>query len=265
MLWSIHPLWLLLYATVIVCIIMMFVWWLQTRLNDAGIVDLVWALCLGGLAIGYAWLAPGALLPKLFMLLFALVWSLRLAGHLFVRIRDYPEDGRYRYLREYWGERQQTGFFWFFQAQAGFAIVFSIPFLVAASNPVADFTPWIALAIVFWLVALTGESIADWQLARFKARGDSRGKTCREGLWRYSRHPNYFFEWLHWFAYVCLAVGNPYWWLALLTGPVLMFVFLFRFTGIPYTEQQAIRSRGDDYRDYQRTTSAFFPWFPRRS
>jgi len=256
------PVWLVIYGTVGASLVMLGVWWLQKKIHDAGIVDLAWALCLGALALVYFMAAPGALLPRGLMLLFALVWSLRLAWHLFIRIRRYPEDGRYRYLREYWGERQQTGFFWFFQAQAGFAIVFSLPFLVAASNPVADFTVWTALAMLIGMIAVSGEALADWQLARFKARGDTSGRTCREGLWRYSRHPNYFFEWLHWFAYVFLAVGNPYWWLALLTGPVLMFVFLYRFTGIPYTEQQALRTRGDDYREYQRSTSAFFPWFP---
>ena len=256
------PVWLVIYAAICVSIIMAVTWWLQKRIGDAGIVDLAWSLCLGGLAITYAVMASGAAASKYLMLLFALVWSLRLAWHLFVRIRNYPEDGRYQYLREYWGERQQVGMFWFFQAQAAFAIVFSLPFLTAATNSRGEFGIWSILAVLIWLVALAGESIADWQLARFKARDNTHGKTCREGLWRYSRHPNYFFEWLHWFAYVFLAVGNPYWWVALLTGPVLMFIFLFRFTGIPYTEQQAIRTRGDDYRDYQRTTSAFFPWWP---
>ena len=87
------------------------------------------------------------------------------------------------------------------------------------------------------------------------------GKTCREGLWRYSRHPNYFFEWLHWFTYVFLAVGTP-WpiWALTLLGPVLMLVSLYWITGIPFVEAQALRTRGEDYREYQRTTSAFVPW-----
>ncbi|MEX2517258.1 MAG: DUF1295 domain-containing protein [Gammaproteobacteria bacterium] len=254
---------LIIIGAVACSMIMLGVWFLQRKLNDAGIVDLAWSLCLGGLAIFYAALASGAFLPKTLMLVFALFWSLRLALHLFVRIRDYPEDGRYLYLREYWGDKQQQGMFWFFQAQAGFAIVFSIPLLVVASNPVAKFTVWSLLAIVIYLIAVAGESLADWQLAQFKRQPDSKGKTCRVGLWRYSRHPNYFFEWLHWFAYVFLSIGSGYWWLTVLAGPLLMFAFLYRFTGIPYTEQQAIRSRGDDYRDYQKTTSAFFPWFPK--
>lgn len=253
---------ILLIAVVTCSAVMLVAWFVQRRLKDAGVVDLVWAFLLGVLAIFYALTAPGAWLPKALMLLVALSWSLRLCWHLFVRIKHYPEDGRYMYLREYWGERQQAGLFWFFQLQAGFAILFSLPFLIVAHNPADSFSIWMLIGLLFWAVSLAGESIADWQLARFKAHPDSRGRTCREGLWRYSRHPNYFFEWLHWFAYVFLAIGYPYWWLTLF-GPIVMLVFLYRLTGIPYTEQQALRSRGDDYRNYQQTTSAFIPWFPK--
>jgi hypothetical protein len=91
----------------------------------------------------------------------------------------------------------------------------------------------------------------------------NRGRTCRAGLWRYSRHPNYFFEWLHWWSYPLLAWGSPEWWLTLL-GPALMLYTLLKVTGIPYTEQQALASRGDDYRAYQRSTSALFPGFPKQ-
>jgi steroid 5-alpha reductase family enzyme len=91
----------------------------------------------------------------------------------------------------------------------------------------------------------------------------NRGHTCRDGLWRYSRHPNYFFEWLHWWAYVPLSLGAAGGWATIL-APLVMLFFLFCVTGIPATEAQALQSRGADYRQYQRTTSAFFPWFPRR-
>jgi steroid 5-alpha reductase family enzyme len=112
------------------------------------------------------------------------------------------------------------------------------------------------------VLALAGETVADRQLAAWRAHPGNRGRACRAGLWRYSRHPNYFFEWLHWFAYVLLAVGSPLAWLAWL-GPLLMFASLNWITGIPYTEAQALRSRGDDYRRYQAETSRFFPWPPR--
>jgi steroid 5-alpha reductase family enzyme len=110
------------------------------------------------------------------------------------------------------------------------------------------------------MIAVGGEALADFQLHRFKADPANRGKTCRAGLWNYSRHPNYFFEWLVWCAYALYACASPGGW-AGLACPLLMFYFLFRVTGIPLTEAQAVKTKGEDYLDYQRTTSVFVPWF----
>ena len=101
-----------------------------------------------------------------------------------------------------------------------------------------------------------------YQLQGFKKDPANRGKTCRAGLWSYSRHPNYFFEWLIWVSFFIFASASPYGWISIVC-PVLIFYFLFKVSGIPATEAQALRTKGDDYRDYQRTTSAFFPWFPK--
>ena len=142
------------------------------------------------------------------------------------------------------------------------AVVCPGPHLVCAAATVRP-APWqLAVAAAIWLVSVGGESLADAQLARFRADPANRGKTCRSGLWRYSRHPNYFFEWLHWCAYAVAAIGAPLAWLGWL-GPVVMYLFLRYISGIPFTEQQALRTRGDDYRDYQRSTPMLFPWFPK--
>ena len=116
---------------------------------------------------------------------------------------------------------------------------------------------------ILWLVALGGETLADRQLAGFKADPSNRGKVCRTGLWRSSRHPNYFFEWLVWVSLFVVALPAPWGWITIF-APALMLFFLLRVTGIPYTEQQSLRSKGDAYRAYQRTTNAFFPWFPKK-
>ena len=105
--------------------------------------------------------------------------------------------------------------------------------------------------------------LADRQLSAFRMNPANRGQVCRQGMWRYSRHPNYFCEWLHWWAYVLLAVGAAGGWLNVL-GPVLMLYFLHKVTGIPPTEAQALKNRGEAYREYQRTTSIFFPWPPKK-
>jgi len=133
--------------------------------------------------------------------------------------------------------------------------------MVAMRGSRALGTPGVA-GVLVWVIAVAGEALADAQLARYRSVPANRGRTCRVGLWRASRHPNYFFEWLHWWSYVLLATGSPLWW-ATLIGPALMLYVLLKVTGIPATEAQAVLSR-PDYAEYQRTTSAFIPWFPKR-
>ncbi|MET4674684.1 MULTISPECIES: DUF1295 domain-containing protein [unclassified Luteibacter] len=236
-------------------------WAWQWRKKNAGIVDVLWSVGVGGSAVWAALAGAGAPLTRAVLAVLGGAWGVRLAWHLWKRVRGEPEDGRYRALREHW-QGHQGKFFGFFQFQAFLVAMFAVPFTAVAANPEANL-PMIVVAIAIWVIGVAGESLADRQLARFRAEPTHRGKTCRDGLWRYSRHPNYFFEWLHWFAYVVLAVGSPVWWLAL-SGPVVMFLFLRFVSGVPYTETQALRSRGEEYRRYQRDTPMFFPWFPSR-
>lgn len=242
--------------------VMMMAWALCRKIGNAGYVDVVWAGLMAFAAIYAAAFGAGADLPRLLVALFGGIWAARLCLHLLARVLHEPEDGRYRHLRAHW-RGDQLRFFVFFQAQALFVVLFALPLLVAASNPRPEFNVWIALAVATWLTSVIGETVADRQLARFRAEPGNHGKTCRNGLWAWSRHPNYFFEWLHWFAYPLLAIGAEHAWLALI-GPLLMWLFLYRLTGIPYTEAQALRSRGEDYRAYQREVNALIPWPPRR-
>lgn len=250
--------WSLLAVWVLAVVMMALGWVWQWRRRNAGIVDVLWASGLGGAAVLIACLGDGAFAPRLLLALAGELWATRLAWHLWQRVRKDPEDGRYQALRERW-QGDQRRFFALFQLQAALIVLFALPFVAVASNP-RSIPVALAAGVVVWIVSVVGEAIADAQLARFRAEPGHAGQTCRCGLWRYSRHPNYFFEWLHWFAYVLFAIGSPWWWLAW-TGPVVMYLFLRYVSGIPFTEQQALRSRGDDYRAYQRATPMLFPWF----
>lgn len=234
----------------------------ERRTRNAGIVDVLWSAGMAASAIYYGVVAGGSPLARGLAALLGGIWGLRLALHLAIRVAREPEDGRYAYLRAHWHDDARR-FLAFFLAQAVLTALLSLPFLAAASNPDDEWTVWRTLALLVYFASVGGEALADRQLAAFRADPANRGRTCREGLWRFSRHPNYFFEWTHWFTYVLLAVGAGHaFWLSLL-GPALMLLMLYRVTGIPFTEAQALRSRGDDYRAYQRTTSAFVPWFPK--
>ncbi|MDZ7267964.1 MAG: DUF1295 domain-containing protein [candidate division KSB1 bacterium] len=244
----------------LVSLLMTGLWLIHLRIKNAGLVDFGWALGLALLALLYGRGAQGFLPRRLLITAMAMAWGLRLAFFLlFTRYLGREEEGRYRELRRRWQRHVGLKFFVFFQAQALLAVVLSLPFLLACLNPAPRLTALEWSAAGLWLAAFVGETTADWQLHRFKSNPENRGKTCRTGWWHYSRHPNYFFESLIWMAYALFALASPLGWLAL-SAPLLMLLAIFKVTGIPATEAQALRSRGQDYREYQRTTSMFVPW-----
>jgi len=249
-------------AVALMAVVMAVLWAVQRRTHDAGIVDVGWTYGVGACAVLFGLLAEGDPLRRALVATLVATWSLRLGTHILRdRVLSGDEDGRYQQLRSAWGDGFQSRIFWFFQAQGVLAVAFALPALAAMTTR-RGALGWIdAAGAVVWLVAIAGESVADRQLARHRADPANRGRTCRRGLWRWSRHPNYFFEWLHWWSYAILAIGAPLWWVAAL-APMVMLVFILFVTGIPPTEARAVASRGEDYRRYQRTTSAFLPWPP---
>ncbi len=243
----------------------MLLFMLAKRINNYGIVDIAWAWAFGFLAIFYAGFGPGWAGRRMAIAAMAVGWSARLGLHLYCRVMgQHPvEDGRYRQLRSDWREHFTLKMFFFFQLQAISVLLLAGPFLLACLNPRPGFRSWEIVGAILWLLAIGGESLADFQLAAFKRQSPATGRVCKVGLWRYSRHPNYFFEWLVWVAYLVFALASPHGWLAVIS-PVSILWLLLRVTGIPLTEEQALRTKGEAYRQYQLSTSAFFPWFPRQ-
>jgi len=243
-------------------------WWHGRRAGNYAWVDVGWSLSFT-LAV-VLWVTvfpvPAAAWPLAVMIA---AWSLRLGVHLLRdRVLGHPEEGRYVELRRRWsrGGSPAGAFFVFYQAQALLAAVLAVAMVVPFTGPPAgggrDALRFVAIGV--FVLALALETIADRQLAAWKRDPAHRGQVCAVGLWRWSRHPNYFGEWLVWISYLLYALAWPGGWIAAL-GPALMLASIFKVTGIPATEAQALRSRGDAYRRYQATTSVFVPWPPRRA
>jgi len=248
-----------------VAIVLMFAaWWICRRLDNAGFVDVAWAYGFALLAGLFVLLGAGYGPRKALLLGMVALWSLRLGTHLLARLwRRHPkEDPRYSALREQFPKRVWYMFFGFAQLQAILIGLLSVPFALVAANkaPGLSAVEWGAAAL--WLVAFVGEAVADFQLERFRNDPSKQGQVCQSGLWRFSRHPNYFFECVIWLAWFLFALGTPWGWVTLYC-PLVMIYFLVSATGIPAAEEQALRSRGDAYRGYQRRTSVLIPWFPR--
>ena len=255
---------LALNGAAIVAAMMFALWLIHLLIRNAAIVDAGWAAALGILALYYAAAGPGYPARKWAIASMAGFWGLRLAAYLLLsRVVGQPEEGRYVQLRKEWKNNLALRFLFFFEFQALLVAVLSLPFLLACLNTRAPLGRVEKFAAGLWLVSMIGEVIADLQLNAFKKNPENHGKTYRAGLWKYSRHPNYFFEWLIWVSYAVFALASPWGWIGLIS-PALILYFLLGITGIAATEAQALRTRGNEYRAYQRTTSTFVPWFPKK-
>lgn len=232
------------------------------KINNAGIVDVFWSYNFPVIAIILLWLAPGFEPRKVLLCTMVIISGLRLGTFLAFRIFGHieEEEGRYKKLRAEYGDHADSRFFLFFQYQAISNVILAIPFFIITDNVKTEIS-WLEYAGVFiWVVSLVGESIADQQLSNFKKDPSNKGKVCESGLWYYSRHPNYFFQWTMWVSYFVFAMASPYGLVAIIS-PAVILLLILKVTGIPPTEAQSLRSKGELYRQYQKTTSAFVPWF----
>lgn len=255
---------LALVATAGLCLLFAGVYAIARRMDNYGIVDIAWSYSFGVLAVFLAFCADGWPQRRWVLTALVLVWSLRLGTHLYRRVMGHHplEDRRYVEMRRLWGADFAVRMFRFYQMQAVSIVLLGLPFFLAMNNKVVGFHPLEIAAIALWVFAVMGEAAADAQLAAFKKQGADPKSVCDVGLWRYSRHPNYFFEWLIWVSYFVFAVGAAWGWTSVI-APAAILYLLLRVTGIPMTEEQAVRSKGDAYRHYQRTTSSFVPWVPK--
>jgi steroid 5-alpha reductase family enzyme len=255
----------ILICLAVCCLVMLFIYLWAYNIKNAGVVDIFWAFNFSIIAVLLYFLGDGLQERKILICSMLLIWSLRLGIYLLIRVGSHleVEEGRYKKMREEWGASVNSKLFIFFQAQALSNIYLALPFFLIVFNKKEELSILEYAGAAVWAISIIGEALADNQLKQFKKNPDNKGKVCDAGLWNYSRHPNYFFECLIWAGYFLVAMNADYGWIGILS-PLTITLLLFRVTGIPLTEQQAIRSKGDAYIEYQRTTSMFVPWFKKK-
>lgn len=258
---------LLVLAAATIAVYMLGFWLVSLALRDVSIVDIGWGL--GFVVVSWVCLLASGTFnpPALLLVILCTVWGLRLSGYLAWRNHGEPEDRRYAAMREKHGDN-----FWWISLFTVFGLqgvvmwVVSLPLVVgiatASSSPQASLHVWQLLGILVWLVGIVFEAGGDWQLARFKAQPNSEGEVCDRGLWRYTRHPNYFGDFCVWWGHWLVSLSSlaTAW---TVVSPIVMSAFLMKFSGVGMLESD-ITDRRPEYAEYQRRTNAFFPWWPQQ-
>jgi steroid 5-alpha reductase family enzyme len=249
-------------------VLMTIAWATQQRTGNSGWVDTIWTFAVGLTGAGSAlWPVAGEAPNPRQWLVAALVaiWSLRLGIHIAIRTAGISDDPRYAAFAREWGVNSARRMFVFLQNQGLGSIPLVFAIFVAARFPSDALRLQDYLGTLILFAGIAGEALADAQLKRFRAQVANSGRVCDAGLWRWSRHPNYFFEWFGWLAYPAIALSIHYpWGWATLLAPAFMYWILVYVTGVPPLEEQMLRSRGERYREYQSRTSTFFPLPPQK-
>ena len=239
-------------------------WALERRTGRSGYIDSAWSAATGAACV-IAALASGGSSGRRFLVAgMAALWGARLAWHLWRRASEGPDDPRYAAMKSEWGAAAGRKLFFFLQAQAAASVPLALAAYLAARAPRGDIGAQDLVGLAIFGAALLGETIADHQMAAFRRNPANSGRICDTGLWGWSRHPNYFFEWVGWLAYpaIALSLARPASLLSL-GAPLLMYYLLVHVSGLPPLEDHLRRSRPEAFADYAARVSAFWPQPPR--
>lgn len=243
--------------------LMLLVWFVSLARRDASVIDIFWGPGFIVAASVYAGLADGWLPRRMLTLALVALWGLRLGAHILWRSRGKPEDYRYREMRDKHGARfWWVSLFTVFLFQGALVGLISAPLLQTIRSPLpAGWTAFDFMAVVLFAIGFLFEAIGDLQLSRFRSNPSNRGKVLRHGLWRYTRHPNYFGDAVVWWSFFVLALGTPgsVW---TIYSPLVMTFLLLKVSGVGLLEKKLGRTR-PEYADYIERTNAFVPWLPR--
>ena len=214
-------------------------WIYHLIIKNAAIVDVGWGLGFILLCLIYILEGHGFNLRNTICLIMILLWGLRIVFYLLKRFTaEKEEDKRYKKIRQGFGEMAWLKFLLIFEFQAALEMIIGIPMIIVSFNPNPGLSLFEIVGLLIFIVAFIGEAIADQQLFDFKSNKMNKGKTCDIGLWQYSRHPNYFFEWLVWVGFFVYALGSPMGWVAIIS-PIVMYYLLMYVSGVPMAEEQS--------------------------
>lgn len=246
--------------------IMTFFWILGVLLKNAAWADFGWSVCLVWLGLDLLFFEPVGSIKSMVLGGMVFLWALRLAIYLFLRNRTGEEDGRYHDIRERWEKRYtlfwvESFFYGIYLFQAILLALITAPFMVVVANVSPIFSWNEVLGVFLFTISFLGESIADYQLWNFKRKTEDSRAVYRGGLWAYTRHPNYFFEWCIWLSFLIYLLSSPlgytFW-----GSFLVMTALLVKYSGVFLTEKHALKTKGEAYQRYIEEVSPFFPWFP---
>lgn len=255
---------LFLYGTILILSLMSTLWLISVIIKNVSIVDLFWGAGFVTVNAFYFFVIGDFYLRQIILLILVSTWGFRLSGYLAWRNIGKGEDFRYQEFRRSYGPARYwwVSFFQTFLLQGVLMLIVSLPLLASNFYTQSDDLIWLDfVAILVWIIGITFEAGGDFQLARFKKNPANKGKVLQTGLWKYTRHPNYFGDSAVWFAFAlfCIATGS-YW---PIVGSVVMTLLIIKVSGVALLEK-SLKDKKPEYKEYIRKTSSFIPMFPKK-
>ncbi len=254
-----------LQGLLLVILFFTIIWLWSVILKNASIVDIFWGTGFIVAGIFYFIITPGSSIREMIVMILLAVWGIRLSGHILKRNLGKPEDYRYQEFRKKYGENRYWWFSFFqvFLLQGVLLWLISAPILGVSLNSSGKPFGFIdAIALFFWFTGFVFEAGGDWQLTRFKSNPANKGKLLQTGLWKYTRHPNYFGDAMIWWGFALFSVASGCY-LPILSA-VLMNFLLLKVSGVAMLER-TLKNTKPGFNSYAERTNAFFPWFPKQN
>lgn len=253
-----------LYALSSILICVTILWLISIPLRNVSIVDIFWGLGFVIVNGVYFYLSEEVFLRHILIFFLVTIWGLRLSLYLAHRNIGKGEDFRYQEFRKHYGEHRYWWFSFFqvFLLQGFLIVIVSLPLFGVNFYTRSNELIWLDfIALTVWLIGFIFETLGDFQLAKFKMNPDNKGKVLDKGLWKYTRHPNYFGDTLIWWSYALFSIATGGYWCIL--GSVLMTFLIVKVSGVALLEA-TLKDKKPEYQDYIRKTNSFFPWKPKK-